>query len=487
MKVLILNPAYGEGFTKSARWFAKSRGRVQRHPDQLCYAIAVVEEAGHKCHFVDGAAKGTSKAETQELLKTFKPDMVVIQATTPSIYSDLDYARMAKETLSKDVLTVMVGSHVSAEPDDTLIKGNGALDVIARGEYDYTLRDLANGDSLKEIQGVVHWDAGQVIHNSPRPLIVDVDRLPFPAWHHIDPYDYPDAGKRYPFITLIGGRGCEAYCTFCVLPQVMYGQKYRARSPELVVDEMEYDLKLFPFLKEIMFEDDTLTLRRHWDRLEAICEEILRRDLKISWSCNVRADFRNEELMRLMKRAGCRWVCVGFEFGNQQILNNIRKGTKLDHMREFAEKAYRAGLQVNGCFMIGGPGETRETALQTIEFAKSLPIATAQFTGVTAYPGTQYYDEMKEAGYLVPKDWTEWVDENYEQRTLVDFPQLSIDEINQLVDKGLREFYMRPTQVWRTLRDIRSWTDIKTKFHGLKSFADYFGEGVFAGHTESSP
>jgi anaerobic magnesium-protoporphyrin IX monomethyl ester cyclase len=475
MRILFLNPAFGHGFCKSARWFAKSRGRVQRHPDYLCQAIAVVEQAGHVCRFIDGAAKDVSLEETQAEVSAFRPEMVIIQATTPSIYSDLSYARMCKEVVGDGCLTVMVGAHVSAEPDDTLQKSGGFLDVVARGEYDYTLRDLAAGLALEEVTGITYAVDGRVIHNPARPLVEDLDELPFPAWHHIDPYDYPDAGKLYPFITLMGGRGCEGRCTFCLFPQVMYGQHYRARSSGRVVDEIEHDLRLFPFLKEIMFEDDTLTLKRHLPRLHAICEEMLRRGIKIPWSANARADLRDPDTLRLMKRAGCRMLCVGFEFGNQQILNNVRKGVRLEHMREFAELARKAGIRVHGCFMIGGPGETQETARETIEFAKGLPVDTAQFSGVCAYPGTEYYKWVKQNGCLVPQDWPQWVDEKLEQRAIVNFPQLSVDEINELVDQGLKEFYLRPVQVLRMLRNVKSRADVTAKFHGLVSFVDYFG------------
>ncbi len=475
MKVMFLNPAFGHGFCKSARWFAKSRGRVQRHPDYLCQAIAVLESSDHECQFIDGAAGDVSFEQTQTEIKTFKPDMVVIQATTPSVYSDLNYAKMCKE-ISENCLTVMVGAHVSAEPEDTLEKSEGFLDAVTRGEYDYTLRDLAAGLSLDETVGISFLKNGKTVNNPSRPLIENLDELPFPAWQHIDPYIYRDAGKLHPFITLMGGRGCEGRCTFCLFPQVMYGHAYRARDPKLVVDEIEYDLRLFPFLKEIMFEDDTLTLKRHLPRLHDICEEILRRGIKISWSANARADLRDIETLKLMKRSGCRMLCVGFESGNQKVLNNMHKGVKTEHMREFAQLAAKTGIRVHGCFMIGGPGETVETARQTIEFAKSLPVDTVQFSGICVYPGTAYYKWVRENGYLVPDDWPHWVDENLEQRTIINFPHLPADKINELVDKGLREFYLRPRQMLSMLFNIRSWADIKTKWHGLMSFIDYFGK-----------
>lgn len=474
MKVIFLNPAFGDDFCKSARWFAKSRGRVQRHPDYLCQAIAVLEADDHRCKLIDGAAKNLSIESTQAEVDLFKPDMIVIQTTTPSIYSDLDYAKMCKETLRNDCMTVAIGPHVSAEPEDTLVKSDGFLDVVIRGEYDYTLRELVSGSPFNQIKGISYKENGQIIHNPNRELLENLDELPFPAWHHINPRDYPDAGKLYPFITLISGRGCSGRCNFCLFPQVMYGHHFRGRSPQSVVDEIEYDLKLFPFLKEIMFEDDALTLRKQLPRLQQICEEILFRNIRISWSANSRADLTELEILRLMKKSGCRMLVVGFEFGNQQILNNVKKGCTIDQMRKFVELTRKVGIRVHGCFMIGGPEETHVTARQTIDFAKSLPIDTAQFSGLCAYPGTEFYQWAKEKDYLVPKDWPNWVDENKEQRAIINFPDLSVDQINQLVDKGLREFYLRPRQMFRMLKNIKSFSDVKTKLYGLKSFVDYF-------------
>lgn len=474
MKILFLNPAYGRQFCKSARWFAKSRGRVQRHPDYLCIAIAVLEKAGHKCKFIDGAAKEISFSDTTNIVKEYRPEAVVIQGTTPSIYSDINYAKMCKDVLGKDCITVMVGAHSSAEPADTLTKGEGGLDIVARGEYDYTLRDIVEGKSIKDIEGISYFKGGTVFHNNSRSLIDNLDDLPFPAWHHISPYDYPDSIKLYPFITLISGRGCESACTFCLFTQVMYGRRYRYRSPEKVVDEIEYDLKMFPFLKEIMFEDDTFTLVRHKERLYRICEEMMSRNIKISWSANARADLTELSILKTMKKAGCRMLVTGFEFGSQQILDTVRKNITLEQMRKFAENCNRAGIKVHGCFMIGGPGETRETAYETIKIARELKISTAQFSGICPYPGTEFYKWCKEKNYIVPKDWSGWVDNNLEQRAIISYPNLSVDEINQLADTGLKRFYLRPCQVMSILKSIKSVSDLKAKLYGFKKFLQYF-------------
>lgn len=463
---------FGKDFTKSARWFARSRGRVQRHPDYLAYATAVVEEAGHDIFFVDCQAKNWASEDFVTELKKFKPDMVVCQTSTPSIYGDIESARIFKEATG--ALSVFVGSHSSAVPDEVLKDANGAVDACAVGEFDYTLRDLADGTALKDCLGIAWSDNGTITHNPTRPYIENIDDMPFAAWQHLDINDYHDGAKLFPFLTLITGRGCRYRCSYCQIPQVMNGHSYRTRSVKNVVDEMERNKKLFPNLKEIMFEDDTLTMRIARDRLIELCEEIIRRDLGLAWSANARVDLNDLETLQLMKRSGCRMLCVGFEFGDQQVLNNVRKGTTVDQMYTFAENANKAKLRIHGCFMFGGPGETMDTARRTIEMSQELKIDTAQFTGVVAYPGTTYYDWAKKEGALIPENWRDWVDGDYEQRTVVELPDLSKEQINGLIDEGLRDFYLRPTQMWRMAMNIRDVADMKAKFHGLKSFMGYF-------------
>lgn len=472
MRVAILNPMFGQDFTKSARWFARSRGRVQRHPDYLAYMAAVVEQAGHDILFVDLQAKNISSSIFLDNLKDFEPDLVVCQTSTPSIYSDIESAGMFRNATG--AITVLVGSHSSAMPEETLTLADGKVDAVAIGEFDYTIRDLANGTPLPHCPGLALWNGGDIRRTADRPYIEDLDAMPFPAWHHLDINDYYDGAKLFPFLTSITGRGCRYRCSYCQIPQVMNGHVYRTRSVENVVDEMEHNLRLFPSLKEIMFEDDTLTMRVARDRLVDLCEEMIRRDLGLSWSANARVDLNDVETLKLMKRSGCRMLCVGFEFGDQQVLNNVKKGTTVDQMYTFAENARKARLRIHGCFMFGGPGETIETAQKTIKMAQELKIDTAQFTGVVAYPGTTYYDWAKNGGHLIPTDWRQWVDDDYEQVGVVDLPDLSKDDINGLIDEGLRKFYLRPSQMFRMAMNIRDMADVKAKLHGLRSFIGYF-------------
>jgi radical SAM superfamily enzyme YgiQ (UPF0313 family) len=468
MKIFVLNPPYVDDFCRSARWAAKSRGRVQRHPDYLLIAVAVLEAAGHKVGFLDGAALNLTEEKVTEIIRDFWPDMTVIHTTTPSIYNDIYYAEISKKMGVP--LTVLVGPHVSAEPEDTLVIGKGNVDIVVEGEYDLVLKDIAEATELKTVKGISYQIKGEIFHNPPAPL-PDVNELPFPAWHKIKPEWYHDAGKRFPFLTLISGRGCFGQCTFCRDVQVISGNKMRFKDADLIVDEMEHNLKLFPQIKEIMFETDTFTANKK--HVEEICREILRRDLKITWSCNARVDM-NLELMGLMRKAGCRMLMVGYEFGTQEALDAVKKGTTLEQARKFTEKANKFGFTIHGCFMIGAPDETIDSAQETIDFAKSLPLDTIQVSGIAVYPGTEMYKWAKEEGHLVPKDWTEWVDKNMEQQTLLHYPQMGKDEIDMMIDKGLKEFYLRPKQMLSMAADVKSLEDIKRKFFGLKSFIDYF-------------
>jgi len=465
--VLFLSPPFGEGFTRNARWAAKSRGRVQRHPDYLLTSAAVVEKEGHCVSYIEGTALDIPEEDIIKKADAFSPDILVILATTPSIYNDIEWADKIKSLTG--CMTVLVGQHVSAEVGNTFDISNGEVDVIARGEYDYQLKALSNSTPLHEIDGISYIRDNKVHHN-PKASPIDVNELPFPAWHHIKPEWYPAFGKRTPYLTLLSGRGCNNACTFCRDPQIMYGRKLRNRDPKLVVDEIEYDYRLFPGLAEIMIETDTFTASpRH---VEGVCQEILKRNLKISISTNARVDCQ-PELFPLMKKAGFRWLNVGFEFGTDQQLKAVRKGTSIEQSIRFAKAARKAGLKVHGCFMIGAPGETRESALKTIEFAKSIPIDTVQFTGITVYPGTEMYEQAKEENHLITKNWTEWLSKDKEQITNLKYDNLTTEEINELVDKGLKEFFLRPSQILNILKGIRTWGDIKSKFYGFLKFLDY--------------
>ncbi len=469
MRVSAVIPSYGKDFSKSARWYTKSRSRCFRHPEYFLTAVAVLEHAGHIVQFIDATTHDISERKLVKEVSDFNPDMVVIYCTTPSIYSDIHHGKLIKEN-KRNATIVLIGPHVSALPEDSL-KIDKSTDVIAYGEYDYTLKDLADRKPFNKIMGIAYRKNNKIHKNKPRPAIHNLDELPFPAWQHIKIEDYPDPGKLCPFITLITGRGCPNYCTFCVNTPLLFKRVFRSRSVENTVDEIEHDLYLFPQIKEFMIETDTFTTNP--EHVRKFCKELERRKLDITWSCNVRVDI-DLSLLPVMKRHGCRMLMIGYESGNQRCLDAVCKRVSLNQSKRFTEVAHRLGFILHGCFMFGFPEETPKEAQKTIDFAKSLPLDTVQFSGITAYPGTSIYEWAKKNGYLVPKDWTEWVSSEKEQVTVLNYPQFSKEEIDYYIDKALKEFYLRPKQMARMAVNIRSLADVKRKLFGFRSFLDYF-------------
>lgn len=472
MKVFVINEPFVKGFNRTQRWAARTRGRVLRAPDWLAYAAAVLEREGVQVKLYDFPAMDWGKGELTTLIRENLPDYVVLDSTTPSIFSDVDCACICK-TFS-DAKVIMVGPHASALPEETLLLAKGAVDVVCIGEYDYTVRDVVMGwTDLSKVEGICFWNDGVPVRTQARPPIRNLDELPFPAWHHLDLMKYFDGGKLHPYIDIFSGRGCPHSCIFCLWPQVMHGQKVRLRSPLHVVDEIEHDIDLCPqVLKtgEFFFEDDTFTLVK--SHALAICEEILRRNLKITFSVNARSDTSDKELFSALKKAGCRELLVGFESGDQGMLDKMKKGQTIEDAKRLMEFANQTGLKVHGCFVFGLPGETQESINKTMDFALNLGLHTVQFAGAVPFPGTRYFDHCKQEGLLKTEQWDLWLDEG-EQSAVVDYPGLSKQQVAGAVDVGLKRFYFRPSYMINFLLETRSRGDLYRKLRGAKNFLSY--------------
>jgi radical SAM superfamily enzyme YgiQ (UPF0313 family) len=424
-----------------------------------------LEKAGHDVRLIDMIAERQNNEDLQQLVLTEHPDFVVMDASTPSIYNDIECAGIVKDYSGARV--IMVGTHVSALPQETLDLAKGVIDYICVGEYDYTVRDIIAGKDGEGIRGTPICKL---------PLIEDLDNLPFPAWHHLDIMQYFDGGRMYPYIDVVTGRGCPHQCSFCMWPNVMFGHKYRTRSIKRVVDEVEYDLATIPYLKygEIFIEDDTFTLLP--ERVFEFCDELRRRNLKINWSANVRADVNNLLLLREMKKAGCRSLSVGFESGDQGILNNIHKGLTLQQSRNFMSLAKTAGLEVLGCFVIGLPGETEATAQATLKFAMEIEPYVVQFAIAMPLPGTEFFEWCRFNGHLKTTQWSDWLGEG-EQCAVMEYPGLSMERMNYYSAKGMKDFYLRPQFIAKYLFNSRSLADFVRKVRGGLNFMGYLTGG----------
>jgi len=473
MKILLLNPPFLPSFSRSSRSPAVTKGGTIYYPMWLAYATGVLEKAGQEAKLIDAPADKKTIEDVLEIVQEFKPEMVVLDTSTPSIYSDIRVLEKIKE--KNNCFGVLVGTHVSALPEETL-KISKKIDAIARHEYDYTLRELAEklekGEKIDSVKGISLQKKGRIIHNPDRELIQNLDEIPFVSEvykKHLNYKNYFYSANLWPEITIVTGRGCPHRCTFCVLPQVMNGRVYRKRSVENVVKEFKYIKENFPDVKEIFIEDDTLPADRL--RTRELCDALVKENVRMTWSCNARADVDLETLKR-MKKAGCRLLCVGFESGVQEILNNIKKGTKIETIKQFMKDTKKAGILVHGCFLLGNEGETKETIKETIEFAKELNPDTAQFFPIMVYPGTEAYENFKKKGFIVSENWRDWLDEEGNHNCMVSRPWLSNKELVAGCDEARRQFYLRPKYVVGKIKQIVTQPkEIPRIFKAGKTFA----------------
>jgi len=461
MKILALNPPFLPKFSRESRSPAVTKSGTLYYPMWLCYAVGRLEKAGHEVRLVDAPASGLSVADVSAIARAFKPDMAVLDTSTPSIYNDISVGEALKRELP-ELFVTLVGVHVSALPVETLSLSPN-IDAVAFGEYDETITELAdklsnikNDDTLAAIRGIAFRDSnGAIWKNDARPFIEDLDSLPFVSdvyQRHLDINPYFYGHSRHPIVVIVTGRGCPFNCTFCVVPQTLQGHRYRKRSIESIVQEFLFIRDNFPNVREIMIEDDTLTADRK--RCRELSEALIATGgHRIPWSANSRADV-DYDTMRLMRRAGCRLFCVGFESGEQAILDNIQKSITIEKLVDFTRDAKRAGILVHGCFMVGNRGETRETLQKTLDFAKELTPDTAQFYPIMVYPGTSDYAHFTEKGWIVSDNFRNWLTPEGLHSSVVSNPDLTYEELVEFCDRARREFYLRPSYMLAKFRQM---------------------------------
>jgi radical SAM superfamily enzyme YgiQ (UPF0313 family) len=468
-------------FSRDSRSPARSKGGTLYYPVWLSYATGVLEKNNFQVHLIDAPARNYSLEHVINEAKKFNPQLIVINTSTPSICSDVKVAEKLKDNTGAFI--VLVGTHVSALPEETL-KLSEKIDAIARREYDYTILELAqfleSGKRLNSVKGITYRIGKNIISNPDRPFIENLDELPFVSEvykRHLNIGDYFYAANLHPVISILGGRGCMYKCAFCTDPQVFSGHKYRMRTPENIVEEIEYIKNEIPDVKEIFFEDDTGTANK--DHILRLCDLIKERNLNITWSTNARADIPFEMLKR-MKEAGCRLLCVGYESGSQEILNKIHKGTTLEKIKEFTNDVKRAGILIHGCFILGLPHDTYKTIRQTIEFAKELNPDTAQFYHVMVYPGTEAYEWSKREGYLITEDYSKWLTPEGWHNCVVSRPGLSNEELVKLANNARKEFYLRPSYVISRIKlSMTHPSEAKRIAKSGKSFLSYLIKSWF--------
>lgn len=477
MKVFFLNIPFHERFSRESRSPGVAPSGTLYYPIYLAMAAGLVRKAGFEIDFLDAPAERYDLERTTERVRAFAPDLIVASTVTSSVCYDVRV--MDALSCATGARTMLVGTHATARPVETL-QMSSSLDFVAMGEYDFTVLEVvrflgANKgcESFSSVLGLAYREGDRFFKNLNRPFCENLDEIPWASLIYrdflkIENYSY--GAQLHPEVTIVSGRGCPFQCTFCVFPQTITGHRYRARSIKDVVDEMEFIVKTWPSCKEIMFEDDTLTVDK--ERMRQLSKEILRRGLQVTWSGNARADFEDVELLKLMKKAGCRLFCVGFESADEALLKNMSKGGALSQTEfRFVEACRKTGILIHGCFLFGGYGETRETMRATLELAKKLPMDTAQFFPMMVYPGTQAYEEAKARGDLPNENYETWLKDSGYYMAKVNRANVTSEEITEFCDQALREFYFRPSYMGKKFIQLLTQSRERSRIlQGLRYF-----------------
>ncbi len=439
MRTLFLQAPSFDGFDggAGARYQMRREVRSFWYPTWLAQPAALVEGSKlidappHRLKFEDVAPEALGR------------DLVVLHTSTPSFSSDLKTVEALKAR--KPSLKIgMIGAKVAVEPEQSL-KASAAIDFVAREEFDFTIKEVAEGRDFGGIAGLSWRNAdGVIVHNEDRAILENMDALPFvtPVYKRdLVIENYFGGYLKHPYISFYTGRGCKSRCTFCLWPQTIGGHRYRVRSVAHVIDELIWARNAFPQVKEFFFDDDTLT--DNLPRVEALAREIGK--LGIVWSCNAKANVPRATL-KVLRDNGLRLLLVGYESGNQKILHNIKKGMRVDVARRFTKDCHELGIVIHGTFILGLPGETKETIEETIRFAAEINPHTIQVSLAAPYPGTFLHNQARENGWLVDENG-ELLTELGTQVASLNYPHLNHTEIFESVDDFYKRFYFRAPKI----------------------------------------
>ncbi|MDF1500925.1 MAG: radical SAM protein [Anaerolineales bacterium] len=479
--VLLVNPPTPDG----GLWI-RTQHRVGRRtrenmvwPQVSLAQMAALLEPPYKVKIIDANAERMSWEDFKNELDRFQPKYYFTQLTAPTLENDMFGCFLAK---SRGAVTLAFGTHITPIPRETL-RPYPSLDYGLVGEPDLTLRDLIDhlenridersdeinllfekhdadyqthiyADDevdLSKIKGIVWRDGDEIRVNFPRPFIADLNDLPMPRHELLPLKDYRMPMIKGPFTFIVTSRGCPAGCTYCI-KHVSYQYGLRLRSPELLMEEM-WKLKELG-IHNIHMYADLFTVHR--DQVMELCERMIEEEIDIKWTCNSRVDHVDKEMLEMMSKAGNWLISWGIESGNEQILKHARKGAYPDKARKSLRWAREAGIKNWGYFIIGLPGETEDTIRETIDFSKSLPLDIALFHVAAPYPGTPFFFEVVENEWFRPG--TRWEQVDMDQGTVLDYPELSAEELLDWQKRAFREWALRPGPMLTYLKMLLSDT-----------------------------
>lgn len=433
MDVLLINP-YDENAVKNGLGFITP-------PLNLMYLGGALEDASLSVKIIDDDLEKLGHLKVSQIATKLEPSVVGITATTSTIKNAFEYANIIRKVLP-DSLTVIGGPHATFMPEETL-KSCPSLDAVVVGEGEEIMVELAeygdrNSAKLEDIKGIVYQDLKNrnIKSNPPRPLIKDLDSIPFPA-RHLVPFNSYGTTKDQTS-DMITSRGCVFSCGYCSSSLIM-GKKFRTRSPGNVADEIEELMENYQ-IKNIAFMDDTFMLNKR--RADAIADEIKSRRLDIGFVASSRVDMVDKNLLEKLKSAGLSTLYYGVESGSQRILDLMKKGITLKQAEDAVRAAKGVGVEVLTSFILGFPGETREEIDETINFSIKLNADYSQFSILTPFPGTPIYHELKEKNLIETENWDKYT----VLKSVIKYDKLGLSK--KMVERKLAQayfkFYTRP-------------------------------------------
>ncbi|MBW2989026.1 radical SAM protein [Candidatus Woesearchaeota archaeon] len=469
-KAVICNPPWpgeGTGARSNVRWPHRRGDKVLAFPIYLAYSSSLLKREGFDVTALDAVEKEYGIFRFVEEMKRIGPDVIFMEISAPSLNYDLETAFNLKKEL-KDCLIVFCGPHLSYAHKE-IIDNYNFVDACIRGEFEQSILDICTHMEekrvLSDVTGVTYkGEDGNARINPDRPLIEDVDGLPFPDRESFRIEKYQQAfygGKKTAL--MISSRGCPYYCDFCLWPDTFLGPKHRQRSIRNVVDEIGYLIKNHG-IDEVFFDDDTFAISN--ERMQEMSQEIIKRGIKISWVCMGRVNLIDEETLKMMKKSGCTQIFYGFESGSKEILNSIKKGITLEQSLKAVKMTQKAGLAATGSFIIGLPKESNETAKETIRFAIKLGADFVQFTLAAPFPGTRYWEEAKQKNLL---ELNSLEDLAGCSGPIVHTENLTKEELAGWQRKAYIRYYTHPKIIWKNIIKIRNLRELRRVLKGIKS------------------
>lgn len=475
MKVLLLNPPsiHGEKVIRDNIFgcFTKSKADYVWPAINLALFGQILKEVGMEPLIMDCVAIRYEKEDLKKRLKEYNPDYVVVVTGSATFDSDCKFVNHIR-TFLPDIKTVFIGNHITKFPEESL--KDEAIDYLILGEPELTFKELFDRfqkkKSVTNLKGIAFRKAKGIQNNGISDRIDDLDVLPFADRDLLPKADYFNPFvKKMPYITMNTSRGCPFPCIYCAAGMT-YGKKFRARSPKNIVEEIEMCVRRYN-AKEVFFRDEEFVIDKK--RVEEFSRLLISRNLKVRWICNSRVDSLNEPLIRIMKRSGCGMLKIGVESGSDRMLKNMKKQQTVKQIKDVFRLLHKYKIDTVGHFIIGMPGETKETLEETRKLIYEIKPTYVSLNIATPYPGTELYDNYIET--LGDTNMSEFdIEKGFVTAGLTDkFCDVPRSYLESYYKKIQRDYYMRPAYLIKKVSEIRSFAELSRYYRAGKNFLKF--------------